>query len=142
MALPGPRHPAELPPDVMCVLVVEDNAADSMIAEAAVARAASGPYVVLRAESLAGALELIAANDVHVVLLDLNLPDSSGLQTVRRVRASTPSPIVVVTVEDEPGMEDAVLEAGAFEVVRKGRVGADIIARLLRSADARRRRRL
>jgi DNA-binding response OmpR family regulator len=139
MALPGPQHPATLPADVLRVLVVEDNAADSMIAGAAVARAASGPYVVLAAESVASALGLIASNDVHLVLLDLNLPDSKGLDTLRRVRAATRSPIIVVTVEDAPGMDDSALEAGAFEVLHKGRVSADAIARLLRMAHARRR---
>jgi DNA-binding response OmpR family regulator len=140
MAQSGPQHPAEFPPEVMCVLVVEDNAADSMIAQAAAARAASGPYIVLRAATLAAALELIAANDVHVVLLDLNLPDSKGLDTLRRMRAAAGCPIVVVTVDDAPGIDDDVLEAGAFEVLHKGQAGPDIIARLLRSAYARHRR--
>jgi DNA-binding response OmpR family regulator len=139
MALPGPRHPATVPADVLRVLVVEDNAADSMIAGAAVARAANGPYVVLRAESAAAALGLIAANDVHLVLLDLNLPDSGGLDTLRRVRAATRSPIIVITVEDAPGFDESVLEAGAFDILHKGRISADLIARLLRTARARRR---
>jgi diguanylate cyclase (GGDEF)-like protein/PAS domain S-box-containing protein len=94
---------------------------------------------VQRAESLAQALARLAAGEVHLVLLDLNLPDSRGLDTLRRVRVATRSPIIVVTAEDRPGLDDEALEEGAFEILHKGNLGTDSIARLLRLAAGQRR---
>ncbi|HAS50876.1 MAG TPA: hypothetical protein DCS21_03715 [Gammaproteobacteria bacterium] len=48
-----------------------------------------------------------------VVLLDRNLPDSSGIQTVERCRLLTDAPIVVLTGNDEKRLAFAALEAGA-----------------------------
>jgi diguanylate cyclase (GGDEF)-like protein/PAS domain S-box-containing protein len=127
------------PARALRVLVVEDNAADAMVAEAAVARAALGPFAVSRAQSVARALQLLAADEAHLVLLDLNLPDSRGIETLRRVRVATRSPIIIVTSEDAPGLDDAALEEGAFEILHKGRLGVDAIARLLRLAEGQRR---
>lgn len=124
---------------VLRVLVVEDNAADAMVAQAAVTRAARGASAVLRAQSLAQGLAILRADVVHLVLLDLNLPDSRGLATLRSVRAETRSPVIVVTAEDRPGLDDEALEEGAFEILHKGNLGAEAIARLLRLAEGQRR---
>ena len=117
----------------LCVLIVEDNAADAMVAQAAVSRAAQRS-AVMRATNLAQGLALLASESVHLVLLDLNLPDSRGLATLRRMREATRSPIIVVTAEERPGLDDEALEEGAFEILHKGRLGVDAIARLLRLA--------
>jgi diguanylate cyclase (GGDEF)-like protein/PAS domain S-box-containing protein len=137
VAEPIPRAPE--PEPTLSVLVVEDNAADAMVAQAAVARAGRGASRVQRAESVAQALERLAKSEAHLVLLDLNLPDSRGLDTLRRVRGATRSPIIVVTAEDRPGLDDEALAEGAFEILHKGRIGTEAIARLLRLAEGQRR---
>jgi len=139
MASPESRLPEEPPTDALRALIVDDSLADGMIAAAAVARAATRPYVLQKARSLNEALELLASNGAHLVLLDLNLPDSAGLDTVRRVRAATGAPIIVVTVDDTPDLDESAREAGAFGVLRKGRIGVDVIAELLRRAESERR---
>jgi len=131
-------HPDE-PPQELRVLVVEDNAADAMVAEAAVSRAATGPYTILRARSVAQAIDAVTTQGAHLVLLDLNLPDSRGLDTLRRMRVATRSPIIVVTGEDAPGYDATALEEGAYEILHKGRIDVDSIARLLRLAEGQRR---
>jgi len=139
MALPSPQREPPAPAATLRVLIVEDNAADAMVAQAAVARAANGPFATLRAGNAARALELLASDDVHLVLLDLNLPDSRGLDTLRRVRVATRAPLIVVTSEDTPGLDEAALEEGAYEILHKGRVDVEAIARLLRLAEGQRR---
>jgi diguanylate cyclase (GGDEF)-like protein len=119
------------------VLVVEDNDSDAMVAQAAVEKALRGPRDVLRAATLANALAIIRREDVGLVLLDLNLPDSRGVRTLSQMRASTGAPIIVVTVEDRPGLDDEALGHGAFEILHKGRLGPDAIMRLLRLAENR-----
>jgi diguanylate cyclase (GGDEF)-like protein/PAS domain S-box-containing protein len=121
------------------VLLVEDNMADAMVAQAAIEKAAFGPAEVLRADSLAEALAVIGAGEVHLVLLDLNVRDSRGLPTLERVRAAARCPVIVVTAEDAPGIDAAALELGAFEILHKGKLGADAIARMLRLAEGQRK---
>ncbi|HEX5092075.1 MAG TPA: response regulator [Burkholderiales bacterium] len=141
MAVPRPLEQPTPPSGALCVLIVEDNAADAMIAAAAVARAASGPYVLMRAESLAQALDLIREHGADMVLMDLNLPDSRGIESLERVRAATASPVIVVTTEDAAGLDEAALAAGAFDILHKGRIDVEAIAALLRLAEKQRRAR-
>ena len=138
-ALRSEFSPASCEAPPLRALVVEDNAADAMVAQAAVARAAHGASTVLRADRLSQALAVLATDVVHLVLLDLNLPDSRGLATLRRVREATRSPIIVMTAEERPGLDDEALEDGAFEILHKGRLAVETIARLLRRAEGQRR---
>ncbi len=123
------------------VLLVEDNDSDAMVAQAAVEKAVRGPREVLRAATLAKGLAILNSASVDLVLLDLNLPDSRGISTLKRMRVATTCPIIVVTVEDKPGLDEDVLGNGAFEILHKGRLGPDAIVRLLRLAEDRHRAR-
>ena len=133
------REPAPPPAQTLRVLVVEDNAADAMVAQAAVVKAGRGASAALSAASLAQALAHLDSGEVHLVLLDLNLPDSKGLDTLRRVRERTRCPIIVVTADDSPGLDEQAEAAGAYEILHKGSLTADTLARLLRLAETQRR---
>ena len=121
------------------VLLIEDNAADAMVAQAAIEKAAIGRAEVLRADSIARALGIAGAAEVHLVLLDLNLPDSRGLRTLERMRAAVRCPVIVVTAEERAGLDEEALEMGAFEILHKGRLSTDAIARVLRLAEGQRK---
>jgi len=123
----------------MRVLLVEDNAADAMVAQAAVERASFGPAVVTRAANLAAALAIVDSTEVHLVLLDLNVPDSRGLATLESMRAAARCPIIVITAEDHPGLDEEALEKGAFEILHKGQLTTEAIARVLRLAEGQRK---
>jgi diguanylate cyclase (GGDEF)-like protein/PAS domain S-box-containing protein len=121
------------------VLIVEDNTADAMVAQAAVERAAFGPTQVRRVSTLADALAVLAGAETHLVLLDLNMSDSRGLGTLERMRAAVRCPIIVITSDDQPGLYASALEMGAFEILQKGRLTPDAIARVLRLAEGQRK---
>jgi diguanylate cyclase (GGDEF)-like protein/PAS domain S-box-containing protein len=121
------------------VLLVEDNASDAMVAQAAIGKAAFGSAEILRADSLAKALGIASTAEVHLVLLDLNVSDSRGIATLERMRAATRCPIIVITAEERPGLEEEALEMGAYEILHKGRLTTDAIARVLRLAEGQRK---
>ena len=110
-----------------------------MVAQAAVQRAAFGPAEILRADTLAKAIGIAGSSEVHLVLLDLNLPDSHDLSTLERMRAAARCPIIVITSEDWPGLDEQALEMGAFEILHKGKLTTDAIARVLRLAEGQRK---
>ena len=80
------------------------------------------PDVMLfEAGSLAQASELLALNrDVCLLLLDLNLPDASGLQALWGLRESNASiPCVVLSADESPATVSAALDAGAAGFIPK-----------------------
>lgn len=133
----SPAHP-QFDHAASLVLQVEDNDVDALLGQAAVAKAMGRDARVLRVGTLARGLVVARSSSVDLVLLDLNLPDSHGLDTLKRMRAATSCPIIVVTVEDAPQLDQQALAAGAFEILHKGKLGPDAIVRMLRIAEERR----
>lgn len=116
------------------VLMVEDNPGDArlvsiMLAESPVA------FEAREARRLDEALTLLAAENFDVALLDLGLPDSLGLDTLRRVMVAAPSlPIVILTGNADDRMAMEALEQGAQDYLVKGWGGAEALQRAIRYA--------
>jgi diguanylate cyclase (GGDEF)-like protein len=101
------------------LLLVDD---DAMNRDALSRRLARRGYTVLTAESGPLALEMVGANRVDAVLLDVMMPGMSGLETLRRLRESrsvSDLPVIMVTAKDRT--EDVVeaLDLGANDYVTK-----------------------
>ena len=76
-----------------------------------------------------------ASSAADVILLDLNLPDSSGLETVSRCKALAPNtPIVVLTGHDDMQFSLKALEAGAQDYLIKNQLKGDSLLRAIRYA--------
>ena len=73
------------------LLLVEDSPSDARLLEAYLEEGLLGVGSIEREGTLAGALTRLARGDVDAVLLDLGLPDSSGLDTFRRGRHEQPA---------------------------------------------------
>jgi glutamate dehydrogenase (NAD(P)+) len=78
-------------------------------------------------------LDRIRERQPDLLLLDLNLPDSSRLDTVYRVRATAPSlPVVVQTAVDDLSLAMKAMDAGAQDYLMKGRINRQTLARSIR----------
>lgn len=75
-------------------------------------------------------LERFAAREPDLVLLDLRLPDMSGFEVCRSMRANSIVPIIVVTAQADTYDMVAGLEAGADDYVRKPVVPKELAARI------------
>jgi DNA-binding NarL/FixJ family response regulator len=76
----------------------------------------------------AGALQLVATLGIDVLILDVHLPDLSGIEVTRRVRASHPDVrILILTGFDEVGYVQALRQLGAHGYLRKSASGRDIV---------------
>ncbi|MCZ7643890.1 MAG: response regulator [Planctomycetota bacterium] len=126
------RFPSARPLDV---LLVEDSDTDAIWIEHLFSRARDGAYKRTRVGALKEAAELADARAFDVALLDLNLPDSHGVETLTRLRARAPSlPIVVLTGIDDDHLVANTLELGAEDYLTKGHVNAEILERAIRYA--------
>ncbi|MDZ4202230.1 MAG: diguanylate cyclase [Gallionella sp.] len=120
------------------VLLVEDDPADANLVSQML-RASSQPrFEVSLAEDLAGMHRQLSKARPDVLLLDLSLPDSSGLQTVQAGRHAAGSlPLVVLTGYDDTEFAVKSLEAGAQDYLVKGNFNADGLVRAIRYAVSR-----
>ena len=115
--------------------MIEDDPEDAQILRDVLNEAQPGRFHLNHVDRIQDGLERLAEGGVGLVLLDLNLPDSRGLESLRSVASRSPSvPIVVLTgVDDEASALRAVHEGGQDYLV-KGRLNGDLLARALRLA--------
>jgi diguanylate cyclase (GGDEF)-like protein/PAS domain S-box-containing protein len=113
------------------VLLLEDDPDFAALVRRCVAGLSGQPELVA-AQTLAAAVLALRGKAFDLVLADLWLPDSSGLDTLQRVAAATTCPIIVLTASDDPGMREAALAAGAYEFVQKTDFDSQVLARLVR----------
>ena len=97
-------------------------------------------YTLEFADTLTSAIELLAGNQYDAVLLDLNLPDSIGLETLDQVRARAPEvPVVIMTGQDDEAQALEALQRGAQDYQIKGLFGGHALSRIIRYAIERKR---
>lgn len=123
------------------VLIIEDEAGDAYLIRRQLLEKDAHAFSVHLATSLDGARTLIQTQHLHpdVVLLDLNLPDSHGSDTVARCRLLVDAPIVVLTGLDDTEITQAAIQSGAQDYLTKG-TGARALRRAVRYAILRHQR--
>ena len=105
----------------LTVLLVEDNPADADLVRELLGVSLRTRYEVRGASTFAGAIGLVADRRFDVVLIDLRLPDQSGVDSVLKLRPLVgPTPIVVLTGLDDEALAMACIEAGAQDYLVKG----------------------
>lgn len=115
------------------ILLVEDDDGDALLVEELLFDT-DLPHVLVRCRSAAEARRALAADPVDCVLLDLHLPDASGVRTVQAIQPDTHAAIIVLTGLDEPRAGVDALAAGAQDYLVKGKVEPDLMQRAVRYA--------
>jgi len=120
------------------VLLVEDNLGDARLLYEGLEEALPEQFQMTHVRRLSEALEYLWEKSCSVVLLDLGLPDSHGIDTLVLVRAQAPGvPIVVLTGFQDEAVGDQALKKGAQDYLVKGQADSQLVARSLRYAIAR-----
>jgi two-component system KDP operon response regulator KdpE len=109
------------------ILVVDDE--PQVLRGLSAALSAAG-YEPQTAATAAAAIDAAALRPPDAVVLDLRLPDGSGVEVCRRLREWTQVPIVVVSAVDEETEKIAALDAGADDYVTKPYAVGELLARL------------
>ena len=126
---------SELTEKPVSILLVEDNPGDRRLIWEMLAETTAMTFNIQYADRLQAAMEYLDQNVIEVILLDLGLPDSQGLGTLKQVYAQAGNtPIVVLTgLNDETVGVEAVSE-GAQDYLIKGQVDAQLLRRTIRYA--------
>jgi two-component system, OmpR family, KDP operon response regulator KdpE len=85
---------------------------------------------VVTAEDAAGALAGVAGEKPDVIILDLGLPDKSGLDVIAEIRQRSPVPIIVLSARDDERSKVEALDLGADDYISKPFGMAELTARL------------
>ncbi|MBV9864163.1 MAG: response regulator [Abitibacteriaceae bacterium] len=109
------------------ILIIEDEAAIRRFVRPTLA--AHG-YDLIEAEDAAHGLVLAAERLPDVVLLDLGLPDSDGLDVLAQLREWTHVPIIILSARDQEKDKVAALDAGADDYLTKPFGVSELLARL------------
>jgi serine phosphatase RsbU (regulator of sigma subunit) len=126
------------PEDATALLLIEDDEGDALLVADQLERSLPSGRLLF-ARTLAEALPILNSG-IDCVLLDLQLPDASGLRAVEEVRSRSPSiPLIVLTGLDDEAAGVAAVSAGAQDYLVKGKVDGGVLARAIRYAIGRRR---
>lgn len=122
------------------VLLIEDNPGDARLIQIMLRDAGRDIFDFERLERLGPALERLARGGVGIVLADLSLPDSYGLNTFRQLHAQAPQvPIIVLSGLNDTTVAVNAVHEGAQDYLIKGEVDGQLLVRAMRYAIERKR---
>ncbi|HEX4085797.1 MAG TPA: PAS domain-containing protein [Chthoniobacteraceae bacterium] len=122
-------------PQPVRVLLVEDNPGDARLIAEMLADYRAQFEIHSQVTRLADAEAALEKADVHLVLLDLSLPDSQGFETFQRLLSHGRSfPILVLSGVDDESMALRMVHAGAQDYLVKGKFDGALLARAMRYA--------
>jgi hypothetical protein len=124
----------------MKILLVEDNPGDVRLLQEFLWDVTSVKLQLKQAQELEEALNFLEKERFDVILLDLLLPDSEGLETFLKIHHQAPAiPIIVLTGFDDDTLATRAMQEGAQDYLVKGQVNGDLLVRSMRYAIERQR---
>ncbi|MGK7944920.1 MAG: diguanylate cyclase [Microcystaceae cyanobacterium] len=125
---------------LLTLLLVEDHQEQSFLIQEFLAETEGIDWKVTEVERLSKALEILQAHRFDAIVLDLSLPDSSGLQTLGAVKAIAPqTPIVVLTVLNSRDLALEAISQGAQDFLIKGKFQRELLSLAINYAIKRQR---
>ncbi len=117
------------------ILFIEDNPADALLVKKLLGKITTEKFDLVETELIEEGLNYLKKGDFDLVLLDLSLPDSWGLNSVKEVKQIAPKiPIIVLTGIEERVNALAALREGAQDYLIKGSISADLLVKSIHYA--------
>src|SRR3954453_20163411 len=122
------------------VLLIEDNPGDARLIREMIAEDPRAPFTIHFADRLAKGLEQLSAGEITLIILDLSLPDSYGLETFTKVYTHAPAvPIIVLTGHDDDALALSAVKGGAQDYLVKSRLDRELLLRSMHYSIERKR---
>jgi sigma-B regulation protein RsbU (phosphoserine phosphatase) len=116
------------------ILLVEDNVADARLFQELLADART-PFDITHVRKLSEAIERLRQGGIDIVMSDLSLPDSQGLETFERLHVAAPQvPVIVLSGLDDETLAVETVHRGAQDYLVKGRADTHLLVRSIRYA--------
>jgi len=125
---------------ISTALLIEDNPGDARLLKELLAEEPAAPFRIICVDRLQRGLELLSTEKIDVLLLDLSLPDSHGLETFAKAYAHAPKvPIIVLTGNDDHALALLAVKAGAQDFLFKGKLDRELLIRSMQYSIERKR---
>ncbi len=122
------------------VLAIEDNVDDADLVRIMLNKVRHPVFSVVIAELLAKGLQFLREQTFDIVLLDMGLPDSAGIDAVRDVRKVCPEvPLIVLSGLDDEDVALKTLQMDVQDYLIKGQIDSNLLVRSIRYAQERKR---
>ena len=122
------------------VLLIEDSREDAVLIEKALSQTSVIACSVVKAVTINSALGIIAESEFDIVLLDISLPDTSGMEGLEAIHTLAPKlPVIVLTEYADEELVLAAIEKGAQDYMLKDQVNVQAIKRSIQFAIQRKR---
>jgi diguanylate cyclase (GGDEF)-like protein/PAS domain S-box-containing protein len=121
-------------PDALRILLLEDDATFAGLVQDVLRKGAWSDLQVQHAPALAKALEWLSRQEFDLIITDLDLPDSKGLDTLRALARRSDRLICVLTGERDEGLRESALALGAYDLLSKDNIEREQLDRLIRLA--------
>jgi len=117
------------------ILLIEDNPGDSRLINEMLKEITSINYQLIIAETLKEGCEEIKKNDLILILLDLNLPDSSGIKTFDTVmNFAQKIPVVLVSGMQDVELSLSLIKEGAQDYITKHDLNSPLLGKTIQFA--------
>jgi len=118
-----------------CVLLIEDNRGDALLIEAMLAEASEIDLPLRHTARLEDGLAFLEQGRADIVLVDLSLPDSMGLETFQTLYRRAPNlPIIVLTGSNDRSLALRAIQEGAQDYLVKDEVTGPALSKAIRYA--------
>lgn len=110
------------------VLLLEDNPGDAFLMKFYLGESTSPVFNVSHAETVKAALDLLAEGSFDIILSDMNLPDSFGVDTIKTILGKFPGNLVIVLTgltDEDVGLE--TVRYGAQDFLTKGKFDSKVL---------------
>lgn len=122
------------------ILLIEDNPGDARLIQEMLAEAKASTIEIECLDNLSDGLERLSRGGIDLVLLDLLLPDSQGIETFTSVYSKVSGvPIIVLSVLDDEALAVEAVKQGAQDYLVKGQFNGNLLACSIRYAIERQR---
>jgi DNA-binding NarL/FixJ family response regulator len=117
------------------ILLIEDNPGDARLVAEALREKAQLNTKLTIADCLSQGQRYIATEHIHVILLDLNLPDSQGIETFKKIQKfAFDAPIIIMSIVSDKELIFQAMKEGAQDYLIKGQLTHESLIRAIRYA--------
>src|SRR5688572_19254217 len=117
----------------LCILIVEDNPPDQFLVENMLRVSSINAGPIYTADRISEACSLLEQHPVDLVLLDLSLPDSAGLESFLRIKPLVQHiPVIILSGLADSALVFETLQQGAQDYLVKGEFKPDLLTRAVK----------
>lgn len=126
--------------EALKILLVEDNNDHAAMIQRHLKKSLGNAFHCVHEGTLEGGLKRLDLAPIDVILLDLRLPDSSGVETLPQTFAKAPTiPIVILTSIEDQDLATRLISQGAQDFISKAKLDGDTLCQILRNSVQRKR---